>query len=107
MFLFSFSLLSMCMLASIESHHTVHAQQEIPSYAKWGSLAVQKTKEKYPRAYLIDYLHIGRENGSKVSTEKFKLWLKQDGREFGVLIDIQYETPTEKLVNITFRETDR
>ncbi|MFC7784041.1 DUF3889 domain-containing protein [Rossellomorea sp. GCM10028870] len=85
----------------------VHAQQEIPSYAKWGSLAVKKTKEKYPDAAIVDYLHIGKENGSKVSTEKFKLWLKRGGKEFGVFVDIQFETDTEKLIDIKFRETDR
>ena len=29
----------------------VHAQ---PPYAKWGKLAVEKTKEKYPKAEIID-----------------------------------------------------
>lgn len=85
----------------------VHAQQEIPSYAKWGSLAVKKTQEKYPDAAIVDYLHIGKENGSKVSTEKFKLWLKRGGKEFGVFVDIQFETDTEKLIDIKFTETDR
>ena len=35
----------------------VHAQ---PPYAKWGKIAVLMTKEKYPQADIIDYLHIGR-----------------------------------------------
>ncbi|MCC5802436.1 DUF3889 domain-containing protein [Rossellomorea vietnamensis] len=87
--------------------HILHAQQEIPSYAKWGSLAVRKTKERYPNAEIVDYLHIGKEYGTKISTEKFKLWLRQNGKEFGVFIDIQFETETEKLLDIKFRETDR
>ncbi|MCA1062654.1 YqzG/YhdC family protein (plasmid) [Cytobacillus spongiae] len=85
----------------------VYAQQEIPSYAKWGSLAVKKTQEKYPDAEIVDYLHIGKENGSKVSTEKFKLWLRRGEKEFGVLVDIEFETDTEKIIDIMFRETDR
>lgn len=85
----------------------LHAQQEIPSYAKWGSLAVRKTKERYPDAAIVDYLHIGKEYGTKISTEKFKLWLRQDGKEFGVFIDIQFETDSEKLLDIKFRETNR
>ncbi|TMU87486.1 DUF3889 domain-containing protein [Bacillus sp. BHET2] len=93
--------------AFFEGLTIVHAQQEIPSYAKWGSLAVRKTKDKYPDAAIIDYLHIGKENGSKISTEKFKLWLKQGGKEFGVLVDIQFETNSEKLIEIRFKETDR
>ena len=35
----------------------VHAQ---PPYAQWGKLAVEKTKEQYPKAEIVDYLHIGR-----------------------------------------------
>ncbi|MEI2663146.1 DUF3889 domain-containing protein [Rossellomorea sp. LJF3] len=85
----------------------LHAQQEIPSYAKWGSLAVRKTKERYPDAEIVDYLHIGKEYGTKISTEKFKLWLRRNGKEFGVFIDIQIETESEKLLDIKFRETDR
>ncbi|MDX8345664.1 DUF3889 domain-containing protein [Rossellomorea sp. YZS02] len=85
----------------------LHAQQEIPSYAKWGSLAVRKTKERYPDASIVDYLHIGKEYGTKVSTEKFKLWLKRDGKEFGVFVDIKFETDSEKLIDINYRETDR
>jgi Protein of unknown function (DUF3889) len=85
----------------------LHAQQEIPSYAKWGSLAVRKTKERYPGAAIVDYLHIGKENGTKISTEKFKLWLKRGGKEFGVFVDIEFETDSEKLIDIKFRETDR
>jgi Protein of unknown function (DUF3889) len=101
----------LCMIfiasAAIGDQKPVHAQQEIPSYAKWGSLAVKKTKEKYPDAAIVDYLHIGKENGSKVSTEKFKLWLKRGGKEFGVFVDIQFESDTEKLIDIKFTETDR
>ncbi|MDT9027370.1 MULTISPECIES: DUF3889 domain-containing protein [Rossellomorea] len=91
----------------VEFNPVVLAQQEIPSYAKWGSLAVKKTQEKYPDAAIVDYLHIGKENGSKVSTEKFKLWLKRGGKEFGVFVDIQFETDTEKMIDIKFTETDR
>jgi hypothetical protein len=85
----------------------LHAQQEIPSYAKWGSLAVRKTKERYPDAAIVDYLHIGKESGTKRSTEKFKLWLKRGGKEFGVFVDIEFETDNEKLIDVKFRETNR
>ncbi|MGG3912793.1 YqzG/YhdC family protein [Rossellomorea vietnamensis] len=87
--------------------HILQAQQEIPSYAKWGSLAVRKTKERYPDAAIVDYLHIGKEYGTKTSTEKFKLWLRRGGKEFGVFVDIQFETESEKLLDIKFKETDR
>lgn len=100
-------LMLMTNLSIGDGSQVLHAQQEIPSYAKWGSFAVRKTKERYPDAAIVDYLHIGKEYGTKISTEKFKLWLKQDGKEFGVYVDIQFKTETEKLIDIKFRKTDR
>lgn len=100
-------LMVMTNLSIGDGTQVLHAQQEIPSYAKWGSLAVRKTKERYPDAVIVDYLHIGKEYGMMNSTEKFKLWLRRDGKEFGVFIDIQFETESEKLIDIKFRETDR
>jgi hypothetical protein len=85
----------------------VNAEKPVPSYAKWGTLAMKKTKEKYPNAQIIDYLHIGRISGTASSTEKFKLWLKEDNREFGVFVNIEFENRTEKVLGITFRETSR
>lgn len=87
---------------------TAQTEEGIPSYARWGQLAVKETKSRYPKAKVIDYLHIGKEtmpNGKTV--EKFKLWLKEGNREFGVFIDIEYDTETDELVNITFEETDK
>ncbi len=79
--------------------------EETPSYAKWGRLAMSKTKEKYPEADIIDYLHRGKDVKETYSVEKFKLWLRKENREFGVFIDLKFETETEKLVDITFTET--
>lgn len=82
-------------------------EQSEPAYAKWGQIAMQKTKERYPKASIIDYLHVGKDTGEHTSIEKFKLWLREDSREFGVYIDITFENSTEKVINIKFTETDR
>ncbi|MEG0471335.1 MAG: DUF3889 domain-containing protein [Solibacillus sp.] len=82
-------------------------EKEVPAYAKWGGIAMQKTKEKYPKASIIDYLHIGREEELNISTEKFKLWLREGDREFGVFIDITFDRQTEQIINITLTKTDR
>ncbi|WP_310174092.1 YqzG/YhdC family protein [Neobacillus niacini] len=88
--------------------NTVHAQRKpIPPYAKWGVLAMKKTKEKYPNAQIIDYLHIGRISGPTNSTEKFKLWLKHNRKEFGVFIDIEFNNKTEQVIKVTFKETPK
>lgn len=89
-------------------HHKVNAQQKpIPPYAKWGRVAMERTHKKYPNAQIVDYLHIGRVTGATSSVEKFKLWLKEGQREFGVFIDIQFENKTEKVQKVTFRESTR
>ncbi|MGG3468724.1 DUF3889 domain-containing protein [Neobacillus pocheonensis] len=88
--------------------NSVYAQHKpIPPYAKWGLMAMEKTHEKYPNANIIDYLHIGRVTGPTTSTEKFKLWLKDNKKEFGVFIDIEFNNQTQKVNKITFRETTR
>ncbi|HLS09640.1 DUF3889 domain-containing protein [Lentibacillus sp.] len=86
---------------------SVQAEKDTPSYAKWGRLAMQETQSRYPDADIIDYLHRGREDKNTTSVEKFKLWLQEDEREFGVFIDIEFHTETEELIDITFREISR
>lgn len=81
-----------------------------PPYAKWGKIAVDKTKEKYPQADIIDYLHIGREwKSTNVAVEKFKLWLrvKRGNREFGVFVNVEFNPNTDRYLGISYRETDR
>ncbi|WP_041061853.1 DUF3889 domain-containing protein [Jeotgalibacillus campisalis] len=86
---------------------TTLAQHQAPTYAKWGSLAVKETQSKYPNAEIIDYLHVGKESKNDTTIEKFKLWLKEGGNEFGVFVNIEYNTETEKVVKIDFQETTR
>ena len=83
------------------------AQQETPAYAKWGKLAIKEVQTKYPKANIIDYLHEGSESKEDSTIEKFKLWLKDGNKEFGVFVRIEYTTETEKVVNIELQETSR
>lgn len=83
----------------------VHAQ---PPYAKWGKLAVEKTKEQYPKAEIIDYLHIGRQPKTvQITVEKFKLWLREGGKEYGVFVDVEFDTKTEEFLKMSFQKTSR
>jgi len=86
---------------------TDHAKTSIPSYAKWGKLAMKETKQKYPDAEIIDYLHKGRQKKGDAMIEQFKLWLRGESREFGVFVNIEFDSKTEKVLHITFLETDR
>ena len=79
-----------------------------PAYAKWGKLAVAETKERYPNAQVVDYLHVGRQNlDDDLAKETFKLWLRSPAKEFGVIVTITFEKPTEKVRSIEFCETTR
>lgn len=81
------------------------ARPDEPSYAKWGQLAMKTAKEKYPKADIIDYLHIGKVEKEGVSTEKFKLWLREDGKEFGLFIDIDFNPSNEQIKQIHLKKS--
>jgi hypothetical protein len=93
----------------VPTHTTTIAltQPETPDYAKWGQLAMKETKSRYPNADIIDYKHEGSEPKGESTIEKFKLWLKEGDKEFGVLIRIEYTTETKEVVKIEFEETAR
>jgi hypothetical protein len=82
-------------------------EKEEPPYAKWGRLAMKETKEKYPDAAIVDYLHMGRTAENNTVTEQFKLWLRGKEREFGVVVTIRFQANTEEIKEILFEETDR
>ena len=82
-------------------------QVEIPGYAKWSQIAIKETKLKYPNADIIDYLHEGSESNADSTTEKFKLWLKDSNREFGVFVRVKYMKETEEIVFIKFYESSK
>lgn len=79
--------------------------QAAPSYAKWGRLAMKEVHVKYPNADIIDYLHEGSASQGDLTIEKFKLWLKEEDKEFGVFVTIKYTTATENVTSVEFQET--
>jgi len=76
-----------------------------PAYAKWGKFAIEKTQSSYPNSKIIDYLHEGSEMKEDATIEKFKLWLKEGDKEFGVYVSIKYMTKTQQVVDIELQET--
>ncbi|MDF2903278.1 MAG: hypothetical protein K0S25_916 [Bacillus sp. (in: firmicutes)] len=94
--------------SQVANGSTINIEQKpIPPYAKWGRLAMKETKTRYPKAEIVDYLHIGRITKPDETIEKFKLWLIEDNKEFGVYITIEFETKTEKIKKISFKETTK
>ncbi|MDL4841652.1 DUF3889 domain-containing protein [Aquibacillus rhizosphaerae] len=92
---------------NIQSDMNSASAEDLPSYAKWGRLAVKEATEKYPKAQLIDYDHNGKIQNEKTTVEKFKLWLEKDKQEFGLSIDIEYNTKTEEIVDIKLKRTNK
>ncbi|MDX5474350.1 MAG: YqzG/YhdC family protein [Bacillaceae bacterium] len=86
---------------------TFTTAQTPPAYAKWGKIAMERTKEKYPDAKIVDYLYVGSQSLNNSTVETFKLWLNENDREFGVFVTIRYDNKSEQIQHIGFRETDR
>ena len=68
---------------------------------------MDKTKEKYPNAKVVDFLYVGRTRGQQTSTERFKFWLKDNQKEFGVYVNIEFNNDTQQVTNVTYQETTR
>ena len=89
-----------------EGHLVSAAIKPVPDYAKWGRLAMKETQKKYPVAQIKDYQHVWREDKKDGTTiERFKLWVNDRGKEFGVHITITFDTKTEEVKNIQMFET--
>ncbi|MGE7835399.1 DUF3889 domain-containing protein [Viridibacillus arvi] len=106
----TFIALGIFIIANSTSLHiptNAYSHQEIPAHVKWGKLALIEANSKYPNAKIIDYLHQGRETKKDTTTEKFKLWLKEGNREFGVFVRIEFTTDSEKVLKIELQETSK
>jgi hypothetical protein len=92
------------------THEIAYSQQHItePPYAKWGRYGLDAVKKKY-NVTVVDYLHVSRQNLTPSTTqEKFKFWVRdKNNHEFGVYVTITFETNTEKILSVQFRETSR
>lgn len=76
-------------------------------YAKWGRLAVQTAKQKFPDVQIVDYRYEGRTFKEDLAIEQFKLWAKNGDDEFGIIIKIELDKQTEKVKNIEVIRTER
>jgi len=76
-----------------------------PAYAKWGRIAVEKAKERYPDAAIVDYLYVGSRKNGHIITETFKLWIQQPHREFGIFLMIERDAETDVIQSIHIVET--
>ncbi|WP_239422136.1 DUF3889 domain-containing protein [Bacillus sp. CGMCC 1.16541] len=77
-----------------------------PAHAKWGKIAMQQVKNKYPYAKIVDYLHVGREINEPTSIETFKLQVKNGEKMFNVTVKIEFDTKTENVLNMKLIQTN-
>jgi len=102
---FGLSVLNILVLLFMYMPQHSQARPDAPPYAKWGRLAMQTAMEKYPNADIVDYLHIGREDKGNTATEKFKLWAKESGKEFGIYIDIEFNPKNDNVIKVSTRKS--
>ncbi|MCL6593648.1 MAG: YqzG/YhdC family protein [Alicyclobacillus sp.] len=76
----------------------------VPAYAKWGRVAVAAAKKRYPGASVIDYQHLGGETRpGGTAVERFKLWMRQGSKEWGLWVDVVFQPRTQQVVAIHMR----
>lgn len=67
---------------------------------------MEQTKKTYPQADIVDYLHVGRKNKTPTTAEEtFKLLLQEGNRRWALLVHIEFDKKTERIVGIRFEET--
>ncbi|GKV68615.1 hypothetical protein NCCP2716_11130 [Sporosarcina sp. NCCP-2716] len=79
-------------------------ESETPAYAKWSRLAIQQVQIQYPNAQIIDYLYMGTRQSTEGMEATFRLWLREAGREYGVVVRVTYSAETDKLKEIQINE---
>lgn len=87
--------------------NTLVAENDIPAYAKWSRLALKEATKKYPNAKIIDYLYVSTVPKEDKTTATFQLWLKEDDKEFGVIVKVTYKTVSEEVIKVEFEEFSR
>jgi hypothetical protein len=98
-------LLIFCLAGSTTAFSVhAHAETKVLSYEEYGRIAMRKTMEKYPGAQITDYLHVGKKRKKETSIETFKLTLKEKNKTFQVLVLVEYNEKTKKVVKVTFEK---
>lgn len=68
-----------------------------PGYAQWGKLAMEEASKAYPHSSIVDYKYEGKHSIAEGHVEeRFKLWLRNGEREFGVRVIISIRNNSEE-----------
>ncbi|NHN31831.1 DUF3889 domain-containing protein [Paenibacillus sp. S3N08] len=97
-------LMLLLILLAFVTSSVLAAPAPSPSYAKWSKQALEAAQKEY-HASIVDYLHVGRTDiAEDIAEEKFKLWLRNEGGEFGVFVTIRFNPSTEQVLQTSFKK---
>ncbi len=86
--------------------HDVSAAHGQPGSVQWGQTVMRETALRYSDAEIIDYRYDGSfQLPSGQTEERFKLWLRGQGREFGVKVVLRIKEDAQRMDEILFTET--
>ena len=81
------------------------AQPQEEDYAKWSKIAIEKMKEKYPRAKLNEYLYAGRTVISETEAEdRFLFYVKNHNDGLEVRAIVVFNPKTDQLITVKIKE---
>jgi hypothetical protein len=94
---------------------TQHEASAVATYAKsvssrdkWGKIALEAVKERYPNVAIVDSEYVGRfKISGTVAEDVFKMWFVQGSREHGLFVRVSFDKPHDRLLRVQFQETDR
>jgi len=76
-----------------------------PGHAEWGRLAMKEVAYRY-KADIVDYAYLGKTTISpSVAEQTFRMRLKEERREFGVVVSIRYREESNEVLRIDVQET--
>ncbi|MGC4377363.1 DUF3889 domain-containing protein [Fictibacillus sp. Mic-4] len=74
-------------------------------YAKWGKLALQETKKKYPNSKVSDYRYDTRRiNPDGTVIDFFNFIVTENAVTKDVRVSVMHDPDTDRLISITFEE---
>ncbi|MBS4196329.1 DUF3889 domain-containing protein [Lederbergia citri] len=92
-------------IGAVTHNHQVFAQQQELSYEKWGRVAIEKLKERYPNEEISDYLFAGSKKISeKEVVDTFLFVVIKNGKEVEVRVKISYNPKTNQVISSNIQE---
>ena len=84
-----------------------HVGAELPSYAKWGKVAIEETTKKYPEQNVTDYRYDGKVFISDVREQyNFEFTLKTNGQSREIRVYVLVNPKSDQLIDVLYDEIE-